>query len=164
MCLRAKAIVSEGAEDALQARHASVKLPGQRKGEGMKTKDQVQVLVVDDEPDIVEIIAFSFKHAGYSQVFTASSGNQAVSLSRQHAFDIVVTDVRMPDGDGLFLLSELKKNKEHTPLVVFLTAFADLSLEEAQNLGALGLLSKPFDLNKVVSLCTEEFEKRQRSG
>lgn len=128
----------------------------------MKIKDHISVLVVDDEPDIVEIIAFSFKHAGYSHVHTASSGNQAVALARTTPFDIVVTDVRMPDGDGLSLLAELKKLSSTPPLVVFLTAFADLSLEEAQRLGALGLLSKPFDLNKVVSLCTEEFEKSAR--
>ena len=128
----------------------------------MTTKENINVLVVDDEPDIVEIIAFSFKHAGYNNVHTASSGNQAVALAKTRPFDIVVTDVRMPDGDGLSLLAELRKSYEKPPLVVFLTAFADLTVEEAQRLGALGLLSKPFDLNKVVSLCTEEFEKRNQ--
>jgi two-component system response regulator PilR (NtrC family) len=126
----------------------------------MVSKDSIHVLVVDDEPDIVEIIAFSFKHAGFSQVHTASSGNQAAAIAKTIPFDIVVTDVRMPDGDGLSLLAELKKTYAKPPLVVFLTAFADLTVEEAQRLGALGLLSKPFDLNKVVSLCTEEHEKR----
>jgi len=126
-----------------------------------KTKNHIHVLVVDDEPDIVEIIAFSFRHAGYVNVHSASSGNQAVALARTRPFDIVVTDVRMPDGDGLSLLAELKRiESANPPLVVFLTAFADLSVEEAQRLGALSLLSKPFDLNKVVSLCTEEYERR----
>jgi CheY-like chemotaxis protein len=129
----------------------------------MKSKDQIYVLVVDDEPDIVEIIAFSFRHAGYTQVHTASSGNQAIAAAKARKFDIVVTDVRMPDGDGLYLLAELRKIYAEPPLVVFLTAFADLTVEEAQRLGALGLLSKPFDLNKVVSLCTEEFEKRSNN-
>lgn len=128
----------------------------------MTTKENINVLVVDDEPDIVEIIAFSFKHAGYNHVYTASSGNQAVAIAKTRPFDIVVTDVRMPDGDGLSLLAELRKSYPNPPLVVFLTAFADLTVEEAQRLGALGLLSKPFDLNKVVSLCTEEFERRHR--
>ena len=126
----------------------------------MTAKANIHVLVVDDEPDIVEIIAFSFKHAGYTNVHTSCSGNQAAALARTLPLDIVVTDVRMPDGDGLSLLAELKKMYAHPPLVVFLTAFADLTAEEAHRLGALGLLSKPFDLNKVVSLCTEEFEKR----
>lgn len=129
----------------------------------MITKENINVLVVDDEPDIVEIIAFSFKHAGYKKVFTASSGNQAAALAKTQPFHIVVTDVRMPDGDGLFLLAELRRSSANPPLVVFLTAFADLTQEDAERLGALGLLSKPFDLNKVVSLCTEEFERRQHS-
>lgn len=126
----------------------------------MIAKDAINILVVDDEPDIVEILAFSFKHAGFSQVHTASSGNQAAAIAKELAFDIVVTDVRMPDGDGLLLLAEITKAYANPPVVVFLTAFADLSLEEAQRLGALSLLSKPFDLNRVVSLCTEAYEKR----
>ena len=119
------------------------------------------VLVVDDEPDIVEIIAFSFRHAGFADVSQAGSGNQALSIARARKVDIVVTDVRMPDGDGIHLAKTLlEEDLGYKPVVVFITAFADLTIEDAKKIGATALLSKPFDLNRIVSLCTEAYGKR----
>jgi CheY-like chemotaxis protein len=127
----------------------------------MSAFQSAHVLVVDDEPDIVEIIAFSFRHAGFDRVSQANSGNQALKIAQSQNVDIVVTDVRMPDGDGIHLARELMKSQSTTrPVVVFITAFADLSADDARKLGASALLSKPFDLNKVVSLCADEFTKR----
>jgi DNA-binding NtrC family response regulator len=125
----------------------------------MGFKEDSHLLIVDDEADIVEIIAFSFKYAGFKNIHCAGSGNQAIALVKKQNFDLIVTDVRMPDGDGVFLLSEVRRICAKPPLTVFITAFADLDTGEALKMGAFALLSKPFDLNKVVGLCTQELEK-----
>jgi CheY-like chemotaxis protein len=129
----------------------------------MNMLQDAHVLVVDDEPDIVEIIAFSFKHAGFHNVSMAGSGNQAIKVAQSQKVDIVVTDVRMPDGDGVHLAKSLcNETTGEAPVIVFITAFADISSEDARKLGATALLSKPFDLNRIVHLCSDAYSKKMR--
>lgn len=108
-----------------------------------------RILVVDDEPDLRDIIGFSLQRMGY-QVDTAESGNAAFERFQAGAgYDIVLSDVRMPDGDGVHLLKQLRASGIQVPFL-FMTGFADLTAQEAVQLGAAGLVLKPFSLDELL--------------
>ncbi len=107
-----------------------------------------RILVVDDERSIREILSVVLREEGY-EVDTAVNGRQAWGLFQKQSYDMVVSDLKMPEMDGLELLSKVKSVQ---PGVVFLmvTAFstADTAVE-AMRLGAYDYLSKPFKLDEV---------------
>ncbi len=103
------------------------------------------VLVVDDEEDLRFAIAFDLKRKGY-QVSEAGSGNEAFRMVQEHPFDIIVSDVRMPDGDGPNLLDRVVGlNLDRPPRLIFVSAFSDLMAKDAFDRGAVGVLPKPFE-------------------
>jgi CheY-like chemotaxis protein len=106
--------------------------------------DKWVVLVVDDDDDLREIVALEFSGRGF-EVRTAASGDEAVEVVQQAPIDLVVSDVRMPFGDGLDLLARIKTMRPPQPAVILMTGFADLNRDKAKALGAAGLIGKPFD-------------------
>ncbi len=114
------------------------------------------VLVVDDEPDLRELLKDEFEMAGWT-VLEARSGEEAYGILQKNRFDAVVTDVRMPGGSGLDLLRRYAKTLDTTPnagklpFFVLLTGFADLDEAEAMALGAGALIQKPFDLRQMMA-------------
>ena len=106
------------------------------------------VLVVDDEEDICEIVQTYIRDAGF-RVMTACSGREALEITKTSEIDVVVCDVRMPNGDGLFLLDQLKKKATGQP-VIFVTGYSDLSVEDALERGAEAIFDKPIDREALV--------------
>ncbi|HEY8280700.1 MAG TPA: response regulator [Bdellovibrionota bacterium] len=102
------------------------------------------VLIVDDEDDLREAIAFDFRRRKFN-VLMAPNGKDARKILEKERVDVVVSDVRMPDGDGMDLLAWIKGRNAVTPLVVLITGFADITVEEAYDKGADAVFSKPFD-------------------
>jgi CheY-like chemotaxis protein len=102
------------------------------------------ILIVDDEPDLREAIAFDFQRNNF-RVLTAGGGKEAFGLIESNQVDIVLSDMRMPNGDGLELLERVKARNPFQPVVILITGFADISLEEAFAKGADAVFSKPFD-------------------
>lgn len=102
------------------------------------------ILVVDDEADLREAIAFDFRRKKF-HVLTASCGSEAIKIVESEKVDIVVSDVRMPNGDGIELLDKIKARNAFLPVVMFITGFADISIEEAYDKGADAVFAKPFD-------------------
>jgi CheY-like chemotaxis protein len=106
------------------------------------------LLFAEDEPELLEIYTHWFQRLGYN-VLGARNGNEALAICRTHPIDLVVSDVRMAGGDGVMSARKLKTTMDASPLLVFLTGFADLSNEEAYDLGACSILSKPIDRDKL---------------
>jgi len=119
----------------------------------MKDPKDSTILVVDDEADLRDAIAFDFKRIGY-RVLTASSGNEAFGLLEQNKIDVILSDVRMPNGDGIALLDRVKARNVHLPVVMFITGYADISLEEAYAKGADAVFPKPFDRKALFDSVT----------
>ena len=107
-------------------------------------------MIVDDEEDLRDVIAFDIEDAGF-KILTASSGNKAIELLAKHKVDIIVSDIRMPDGDGVSLLNSIRKTEPNLPVVFFVSAFADISESSAKNLGAKALLKKPINPDELIS-------------
>ena len=113
----------------------------------MKPAD-ISILIVDDEPLILDILSDLFG-AFHFRVHTAISGNAGWSLCQISKYNIILTDIRMPDGDGIELLKKVKSVEGIKPSVLIMSGFSELLNEEIYHLGAEGKFSKPFDINSA---------------
>lgn len=108
-----------------------------------------KILVVDDEVELCEALCFDINEAGYIAV-KAHSGRQAIELLSKQSFDLIITDVKMPDGDGIELLKDIKSKNNEEPVVLLVSGFTDIRPEEAYNLGAEGVFPKPFKIENLI--------------
>ena len=111
---------------------------------------EARLLVVDDEPNIRELLATSLRFAGF-EVYAAADGGSALRLARDVEPDLVVLDVMLPDMDGFAVTRRLREKGQHVP-VLFLTARDDTS-DKVQGLtvGGDDYVTKPFSLEEVVA-------------
>ena len=113
------------------------------------------VLVVDDEPDLRQMVAYEFELQG-SKVYSANDGRGALDIVESRKVDAVITDIRMAECNGIELLGSIRRSPaaaRHAsdPVVFFITAYdSDLSPFEAYHLGAAGIFPKPFSLKALV--------------
>jgi CheY-like chemotaxis protein len=124
-----------------------------------------EVLVVDDDQALRETIAFDMRRRGY-EVSVASGGNEAFKIIQTRQISLVISDVRMPDGDGIELLRQVRSRNHDTPVIIFVTGFADLTPEQAYDIGADAVLSKPFkriDLFNAVENALKPRETRWKN-
>jgi CheY-like chemotaxis protein len=118
----------------------------------MGAAEDFQILIVDDEPELREILTFDFETAGYDVVVAENSQDAQKVLSSHSKVKAIVSDIRMPNGDGVHLLRSIQDWKRDNNIVlVFLTGYADLSIDEAYELGADGFLAKPFNRRNLIS-------------
>jgi DNA-binding NtrC family response regulator len=109
------------------------------------------LLVVDDEADVRYSFHRLFGKADY-EVVEAGSGREAAAMVRERRPDVVLMDIRMPDGDGIASLREIRAFDARTP-VILMTAYASTqSTIEAMKAGAFDYVLKPFDIDKIRSV------------
>ncbi|MCL5044921.1 MAG: response regulator, partial [Deltaproteobacteria bacterium] len=107
-----------------------------------------RLLIVDDEKNICHSLAIFFASLGH-QTQTADSAEQALKLLAQFSFDVVLTDYRMAETDGLELLRRIKARQADT-LVVLMTAYASVEgAVAAMKAGAHDYVTKPFSLEQI---------------
>ncbi len=111
-------------------------------------KKNITVLIVDDEPDIIELMEEEFRYFGYDTL-TAICGNDAIKILESNTVQVVVSDYKMPNGNGMFLLSYVNK-LINPPVFFFVSGQADVSMDEAMKAGAKKFFSKPFDLEELI--------------
>lgn len=118
--------------------------------ESANTNNGVKVLVVDDEPNIVDLLTVSLKFQGF-EVETAASGQEALTTARDFQPDAFILDVMMPGMDGFELLTKLREEGMDGP-VLYLTA-KDAVEERIHGLtiGADDYVTKPFSLEEVIT-------------
>jgi DNA-binding NtrC family response regulator len=114
----------------------------------MTNKKNLTVLIVDDEPDIVELMEEEFKYFGFNTA-TALCGDDAIKVLDREKIDLVVSDFKMPNGNGMSVLNHVKKMSK-PPYFYFVSGQADLSVNDALNAGARRFFSKPFDLDGLI--------------
>jgi two-component system response regulator PilR (NtrC family) len=111
-------------------------------------KDPISILVVDDEPVLRELVSFILVDKGF-QVRSAESGDSAFQMIQTEQFDVVVSDVRMPNGSGIDLLRKVNSLDEPRPIIFLVSGYSEISLEDAKKLGARDLLNKPVDYDQL---------------
>lgn len=116
----------------------------------MQNNKKFTILIVDDEIALREALVFDFKRRGFT-VLEANNGRIAFELVKNNKIDVILSDVRMPDGDGVELLDKVKALHPELPVVMFITGYADISVEESYHKGADAVFSKPFDRNALFA-------------
>ncbi len=109
-----------------------------------------RILIVDDEEDICELFEFEFESCGF-ETHVAGNAKEAIEVLKENAVDAILSDVRMPGGNGLELLEWVRKNKPINLVFILMTGYSDVSLEKAFQQGAHGLFHKPLELPEVTS-------------
>ncbi len=112
-----------------------------------------RVLAVDDSKTMRNMISFTLNGAGYN-VTEAEDGQEALTIAEKSDFDLVITDVNMPNMDGITLLKALRglSKFSSTPILILTTEGGDEKKSEGRSAGATGWIVKPFDPNKLLQV------------
>jgi CheY-like chemotaxis protein len=116
--------------------------------------EPLHVLVVDDQPDVCEFVAFGLQRAGFD-VEVATNGREALACQQRRAADVVITDIFMPDMDGLEAIDCIKRQFPNTRIVAMSSRLAlnrPDYLWVAQQIGADATLSKPFATEDLLAV------------
>jgi two-component system chemotaxis response regulator CheY len=117
-----------------------------------------KILAVDDSASMRQMVTFTLKSAGFD-VTNASDGDEALQIAQRDSFDVVLTDVNMPNMDGITLCKELRQlpNFKFTPILMLTTESSTEKKQAGRAAGATGWIVKPFNpeqllatVNKVV--------------
>jgi DNA-binding NtrC family response regulator len=122
---------------------------------------KLELLIVDDEPIVGRRLKSALEKHGY-EVEVFETGQSAIQRLKERQFDIVVSDVRMEDADGLDVLEAVKQSSSRTKTIL-ITGYATVELaREALAKGAFDFLAKPFqpkDLRAMIEKAAKELEK-----
>ena len=122
-----------------------------------------RVLVVDDRPDILGFMLIGLESAGF-EVDVAANGREALELQRQRAADVVITDIFMPEMDGLEAIDRIRADYPATRIIAMSSGAARMQdyLGVAKEIGADATLQKPFSTRELVRLVRELAEAPPR--
>ena len=116
------------------------------------TENKKTILLVDDEPDLLESLAIRFKASGYD-VLMAADGLDALKKARTLSPDLIVLDLMLPKMDGYKVARLLKYDNRysHIPILILSARGQDLDKEMGKNAGANDYMVKPFDSADLIS-------------
>lgn len=112
-----------------------------------------KILLVDDEPDILELLSYNFKKKGF-EVSAAANGLEGLKTLKNYHPDVIIIDIMMPEMDGIEMCRELRKIDEFkNTRVIFLSATNDVNLViNALSAGGNHYVSKPIHLNVLINM------------
>lgn len=130
------------------------------------------VLIVDDSSSMRAIVKKIIKVSGFNvgEFLDASDGKEALKVLADEWVDIVLTDINMPNVNGMELMAEMRKDEllRSIPIVMITTEGSEKKMQEAMDLGASGYVKKPFlpeDIKKTLSsIMGEEDGQRDNDG
>lgn len=111
------------------------------------------VLTVDDSKTIRDMVGFTLKNAGFD-VMEAEDGEKALNVVAGNKPDLIITDLNMPNMDGLTLIQRLRSMPDFktTPILMLTTEQGDDKKNQGRSVGATGWLVKPFDPDKLIQV------------
>ncbi|MFZ6016059.1 MAG: response regulator [Nitrospirota bacterium] len=112
-----------------------------------------KILIADDEPVIRELIKLLFEDKGF-QVSVASNGEEAIRLFNSERPGIMILDIKLPDIDGLEVLSKVKATSPDTKVIVTTGSADDEVQQKALSLGASNYLKKPFNIHDLLRMAS----------
>jgi DNA-binding NtrC family response regulator len=118
------------------------------------------ILVIDDKDSMREMLTASLTSEGYD-VEVAGSGDIGIAKSKEKHFDVILTDLKMPDISGMDVLTQVKENDPETAVIV-MTAYGTIETAvEAMKRGAFDFLQKPFDIDHLQMLVVRALENQR---
>lgn len=124
--------------------------PADASGENLQGK---RVLIADDEPVVRNVYKAICQRSGL-EVSEASDGSEAVNLSRENEYDLILMDIAMPEMDGVSAIKEIKQVSPYTPIVVCTGFLTDMH-KDAYQAGALRVLNKPVGVKDLIATISE---------
>jgi len=119
----------------------------------------VKVLLVDDQPDFIEPVAFGLKAAGYA-VATALNGDEALKHIKKDMPDVILLDNRMPGADGPETLKGIRKIHKTLPVIMMSAFTEDVRSDELAACRVSGIFYKGDDTSKMVDLINAALKKK----
>ncbi|MCD8518449.1 response regulator receiver domain-containing protein [Flavobacterium aquaticum] len=115
-----------------------------------------KILIVDDEPNIVMTLEYTFKKSNY-EVFIARDGQEALDILKTNFPDVIILDIMMPMVDGFATLEQIRKddNLQHTKVMFLSAKNKESDIEKGLALGADAYMTKPFSIKKVIEKVEE---------
>ncbi|HTL82736.1 MAG TPA: response regulator [Bacteroidia bacterium] len=122
----------------------------------------MKILIVDDEPDILEFLKYNFTKAGF-RVQTASNGKEALVKVKEEIPTVIVSDILMPEMDGIAMCKELRKEEQFRNIpLIFLTAVTDdYKVLHAMTSGADQFISKPIKFESLLKMVNQFLELKK---
>jgi DNA-binding NtrC family response regulator len=122
--------------------------------------EQQKILLVDDEPNIMELLSVALEDEGY-RILEANNGTEALAQVEKEKPQVVLLDIRMPNMDGIQVLRQIKETNK-TTCVIMMTAYGAMdTVLETMKLGAYDYLTKPVDLEKVKVMIRRALEAQR---
>ena len=130
-----------------------------------KKSTMSKILIVEDDPDIRELLRFNLEKAGYN-LFLAEDGEKALTLARKHSPDIILLDLMLPGVDGLEVCRTLKKDPElqRIPIIMVTAKGEEMDRVVGLELGADDYVVKPFSLREVVLRIRKILDRREKQA
>ncbi|PWU11258.1 MAG: response regulator [Verrucomicrobia bacterium] len=111
-----------------------------------------RILVIDDDPDMAQLVKDMLKSTGH-EIILAGNGAEGVRQSREAHPDLVITDIYMPREDGLETILELRRKFPRLAIMAMSGRdHAEVMLSVAKKLGAMAILQKPFETERLIEL------------
>lgn len=119
-----------------------------------------KILAVDDARTMRELVRSILEGEGH-EVAVAEDGVKAIEFARQNAVDLVLTDINMPNMNGISLVTKLRllADYENTPIIMLTTESSDYKKTKARNMGADAWLQKPFDPPRLLKAVNTMLER-----
>ncbi|MFC1837218.1 sigma-54-dependent transcriptional regulator [Thermodesulfobacteriota bacterium] len=115
------------------------------------------ILLIDDDESLRRVTEYNLSEAGFDLI-TAGSGKQGLKVFSKSNPDLVITDVKLGDMDGLEVLAAIKRESQETPVIV-ITAFGSIEMAvKAMHEGAFNFITKPFDRETLILSCKKALE------
>ena len=135
-------------------RRELILLPAERKAD----IDKGRILVIDDEPSVADALRIILEDDGH-EVTVALTGLEGLDLARRQRFDVVVSDVRLPDVTGLEVLDAVRKERPDSTVILITSHGTTKLMDEARACGAFEVLHKPFPPRDVLRLVSKALRK-----
>lgn len=129
---------------------------------GEKIAKAPTILLVDDEADILDILSIDLRELG-AELLTSNTGNSAFEIVCNTHVDLVISDIKMPNGSGMDLLRMLRARDPISPRLLFISGHAQMKPEQATKLGASGIINKPWNRRELLKVIRDILETIQNS-
>lgn len=115
-----------------------------------KDLSKYTLLVVDDDDSIRELVSALFEMRGFN-ILNAYNAPSALEVLKKNKVELVLSDIRMPGGDGISLLEQIRQCSPDIPVVILFTGFSDLTEKQCIAKGAKKVFTKPFDHRELMN-------------
>ncbi len=111
------------------------------------------IMAVDDTASMRQMISFTLNSAGHN-VMEASDGDEALKIAQENKFDLIITDINMPNMDGITLVEKLRELADYkfAPILMLTTESQESKREQGKKAGATGWIVKPFNPDQLLSV------------